>query len=70
MLIMHDWTTNTILTTPIKDAKDKTMMKAFKKNIKYLSKQGLNQMLSIIDNIASKAIRECLQSKDIKFQLV
>ncbi len=61
MFILYDWRTNTILTAPIKDAKDKTMINAFKENIKYLSKWEFKPTLSIIYNIASKAIREYVQ---------
>ena len=57
IFIMYDWTINSIQATPIKDAKDETMVEAFKMNIEYLSKRGFKPEFNIIDNVASKAIR-------------
>ena len=43
IFIMYDWTTNTILATPIKDAKSETIVECFKQNITYSSKGDSNR---------------------------
>ena len=68
--ILYDWTTNAILATPIKDAKDESMVAAFKKNIEYLEERGFKPSFNIIDNVASKAIREYLKKAKVGIQLV
>ena len=35
--ILYDWTTNTIMSAPVKDASDESMVEVFKKNIEYLT---------------------------------
>ena len=67
---MYDWTTNTISTTPIKDAKAETIVQCFKKNIAYLSKRGFKPVYNVIDNVATKAIKTYLKSEKIEVQFV
>ena len=57
VFIMYDWTTNTILAKPIKDAKAETIVEAFKTNIEYMTKRGFKPIFNIIDNVATNAIK-------------
>jgi hypothetical protein len=70
VFIMYDWTTNAILATPIKDAKTNTIVESFKKNIQYLTKRGFKPVFNIIDNVATTAVKEYLETEQIKMQLV
>ena len=55
--VLYDYTTNAILATPMKDSKDESMIKAFKENIECLRERGFKPSFNIIDNVASKAIK-------------
>ena len=68
--ILYDWTTNAILATPIKTATDDEMIRAFKKNITYLTQRGFKPAFNVIDNVASKAIKKYLLEEKIEMQLV
>ena len=46
------------------------MIKAFSKQVIYLTEKGFKPVLNIIDNVASKTIRTFLKKEDIKLQLV
>ena len=70
ILIIYDWTTNSILALPIENAKDETLVKAFKTQVKYLHKRGFKPKFNIIDNVASKAIKTYLEEANIGLQLV
>ena len=70
VFILYDWTSNAILATPIETATDEQMISAFKKNITYLTKRGFKPSFNIIDNVASKAIKEYLEEEDIQMQAV
>ena len=48
--ILYDWTTNTILVTPIRDAMEKSMVAAFKENIECLEERGFKPVFNGIDN--------------------
>ena len=54
----------------MKDAKDESMIKAFKENIEYLGDRGFKPSFNIIDNVASKAIRIYLKKEKVGIQLV
>ena len=70
IFILYDWASNAILANPIKDAKNYTMVKAFTKNVKYLSACGVKPEYNIMDNVASKEIRNYLSKDKIKLKLV
>jgi len=70
IFIMYYWTSNSNQATPIKGAKDETMVEAFKMNIEYLNKRGFKPKFNIMDNVASKAIRAYLEEENIDFHLV
>ena len=60
MFIMYDWTSNSILATPIKEAKVETIVECFKKNITYCSKRGFRPVYNIIENVATRSIKTYL----------
>ena len=70
MFIMYDWTSNAILSAPIKEAKAETIVECFQRNITYLSKRGFKPVYNIIDNVATKAIKTYLKSEKIKVQFL
>ena len=70
MFIMYDWTSNAILSTPIKEAKTETIVECFKNNITYLAKRGFKPVYNIIDNVATREIKTYLESENIKVQFV
>ena len=40
LFIMYDWTTNAILSTPIKYSRAETIVECFRQNVEYISKRG------------------------------
>ena len=68
--ILYDWTSNVILATPIKDAKDDTMVKEFTKNVEYLSACRFKPECNFMNNVASKAIWTNPTKEKRKYQLV
>ena len=70
MFILYDYTTNAILVEPIKDTSEKTMIDTFKTMIAKLTKKGFKPVLNIIDNVATKAIKNFLETNNIDMQLV
>ena len=63
--VLYDWTTNAILATPMKDAKDESMIRAFKENMGYLGDRGFKPSFNIIDNVVSNAIRVYLKKEKV-----
>ena len=70
IFILYNWTTNAILSAPIKYTKDETIIEAFQTHIKYITKRGLKPSFNIIDNLVSKEIKVYLQEQNIHMQLV
>jgi hypothetical protein len=70
ILVIYDWTSNAILALPIKDAKDETLVSAFKTQVEYLTKRGFKPKFNIIDNVPSKAIKTYLEEANVGLQLV
>ena len=71
LLIMYDWSSNSILAKPIENTKDETIIAAFKEKIEYLTQRGFKPRFNILDNIASKAIIKYLKEEcKIGIQLV
>ena len=65
VFILYDWNSNTILSTPITDAKNETIVKSFKDNVNYLNIRGFKAKLNMIDNAASKLVQAYLEAKNI-----
>ena len=71
MFIMYDWSSNAILSRPIPNTKDETIIGKYKETIDYLTKRGFKPRFNILDNIASKAIVTYLKEEcKIGIQLV
>ena len=70
ILIIYDWTSKAILALPIENAKDETLVKAFRTQVDYLHKRGFKPKFNIIDNVSSKAIETYLEEAKIGLQLV
>ena len=68
-MILYDWTTNEILSAPIKDTKYETIIKAFQTYIKYITKRGFKPSFNTIDNVSPKAIKVYLQEENTQMQL-
>ena len=68
---MYNWSSNTILSRPIPNTKDETIIGKYKETIDYLIKGGFKPRFNILDNIASKAIVTYLKEEcKIGIQLV
>jgi hypothetical protein len=61
---------NCILATPISGLDDKTIFEAFKKYFDELTAKGLKPKINIIDNQATKHIKQFLSENKCKLQLV
>ena len=70
IFIVYDWTTNSILATPVKNMAEKTIVSCFKQKIKYLTQRGFKLILNIIYNVASKAVQAYLEAENINIKLV
>jgi hypothetical protein len=65
MLILYDYDSNSILSTPMKNRGDKEMVRAFDLLIQYLILRGLKPLLQRLDNEASFALRNYLTIQGI-----
>ena len=71
VFIMYDWSSNSILATPVPDTKGETIINTFKTNITYLEKRRFKPSFNIIDNVATKAVQTYLENEaKMKIQLV
>ena len=66
IFILYNWTTNEILAAPIKDTKDEIIIEGFfQTHIKYIANKWFKHGFNIIDNVAWKTIKGCLQEENI-----
>ena len=70
VFILYDWTSNSILATPLTDASEASIIEAFQRNIKYLKNRGFKPKFNIMDNVASKAVKSYLEEAKVALQLV
>ena len=70
ILIIYDWITNAILAEPVRALKDETVIEAFQTKFEYLKARGFKPVFNIINNVVSKAINTCINSKEIAIQMV
>jgi len=70
LVVLYDWTTSSILTTPVVDIKESTVVETFKHNIEYLTTRGFKPSFNIMDNVASKTVQTYLTKEKMKLQLV
>ena len=60
MLVAYDYTTTAILVEPMKNFESNTICTAFSKTFKYLESKGFKPTCNVLDNQASKVIKEFL----------
>lgn len=70
MFVLYDYTTNAIIVRPLKNDKSESIIDAFKSALQYLTNKGFRPKLNIMDNVASKMIKEFLEKEKIDLQLV
>ena len=68
--IMYHYRTNTILATLIANLDDKSIFEAYKTNFEMLEAKGYKPQVNIIDNQATKFIKQFLTKNECTLQLV
>jgi hypothetical protein len=68
--VMYLNETNSILTTPIANLDDKSIFEAYKTNFELLELKGFEPKLNVMDNQATKHMKQVLTKKECKLQLV
>ena len=68
--VLYHYESNCILASPIKGMDDKTIFKTYKKYFEELTSKGFKPKLNIMDNQATKHIKQFLTENDCKLQLV
>jgi hypothetical protein len=69
-LVMYHYEMNAIFAVPIPGLDSKSILDAYKKIFKYLVSKGYKPKVDVIDNQATKAIKEYLVTQQCKLQLV
>jgi hypothetical protein len=69
-LVVYHYKTNAIMATPIAGLNDKTVFKAYKAIFQDLTARGFKPKLNVMDNQATKYIREFLTEEECRLQLV
>ena len=69
-LVLYHYEANAILATPIAGLDDKSIFKAYKANFDDLTARGFKPKLNVMDNQATKHIKQFLTAEDCKLQLV
>ncbi len=68
--VLYHYESNCILATPISGLDDKTIFEGFKKYFDELTANGFKPKLNIMDNQATKHIKQFLSENECKLQLV
>ena len=68
--VMYHYETNSILVTPIANLDDKSIFEAFKAKFKMLEEKGYKPKVNVMDNQATKYIKQFLTKKECTLQLV
>ena len=68
--MLYDCSSNEILVTPVNDLTDTLTIATFKENTTYLTKRDSKPVFNIIDNVASKEVKQYLEDENMKLQLV
>jgi hypothetical protein len=68
--VLYHYKSNCILASPIKGMDDRTIFEAYKKYFEELTSKGFTSKLNIMDNQATKHIKQYLSDNDCKLQLV
>ena len=69
-LVMYHYETNAIFAVPIPGLDSKSILDAYKKIFEYLVSKGYKPKVNVMDNQATKAIKEYLVMQQCKLQLV
>ena len=69
-LVMYHYEANAILATPISGLDDKSIFNAYKMNFDELASKGFKPKLNVMDNQATKYIKQFLTEEDCELQLV
>jgi hypothetical protein len=69
-VVPYHYASNCILASPIKGMDDRTIFEAYKHYFKELTSKGFKPKLNIMDNQATKHIKQFLSENDCKLQLV
>jgi hypothetical protein len=70
LVILSDWTTNTIPETPVIHTKESTIIDTLKNNVEYLTTRGFKTSFNIMANVANNTVETCLTKDKVKLQLV
>ncbi len=68
--VLYHYKSNCILADPIKALDDTTIFEAYKKQFDELTKKGFKPKLNVMDNQATKYIKQFLDNNECKLQLV
>ncbi len=69
-LVMYVYEANAILATPIAALDDRSIFNAYKKNFDELTAKGFKPKLNVMDNQATKFIKQFLTEQECELQLV
>ncbi len=70
IFVLYNYSTNAILVEPLQSMESKEFVATFQKKMENLTKKGFKPKFNVIDNIVSKAVRECLEENEMKMQIV
>jgi hypothetical protein len=68
--VMYHYETKAILATPIANLDNKSIFEAYKAHFKMLEAKGYKPKVNVMDNQATKYIKQFLTKKECKLQLV
>ncbi len=68
--VLYHYKSNCILATPISGMNDKKIFDAYTKYSKELTSKGFKPKLNVMDNQATKHIKQCLSKNKCKLQLI
>jgi hypothetical protein len=68
--VLYHYESNYILADPIMALDDKTIFEAYRKQFNDLTKKGYKQKLNVMDNQATKYIKQFLDKNECKLQLI
>ncbi len=68
--VLYHYKTNTILATPIANLDNKSIFEAYKAHFKMSEAKGYKPKVNVVDNQATKYIKQFLTKKEGKLQLV
>jgi hypothetical protein len=69
-LVMYHYEANAIMATPIAGLDDQSIFNAYKANFDVLGQKGFKPKLNVMDNQATKHIKQSLTEEEFKLQLI